>query len=251
MDYSEEKNEMNCIKTISTGQTITSLSSSPNESFLACGTWNGNIQVYRSEISSEISEPSRKKRKMNNSDGDMDIEENQTNKESCLVELNPHKRPVGAVEWVDKLALYGGTWKGLNLIDPNVGKIVHKWGCPSAISGLAFSFEHNVIVSSFLDRQIRIFDSRMSQGNVAKKICKSHVQPVSGVTYGKNDGHVFASTSYDGTTKLWDIRTSVPLFTHLTHIEGNKGFCIDWKQNRIATGGNSGKVQQFLFNQRT
>lgn len=59
-----------------------------------------------------------------------------------------------------------------------------------------------------------------------------------------SDGFHFSSGGYDGETKLWDIRSSVPLFT-LPPVEQERVLCTSLCGNAIVTGGTNKVLRCF------
>ena len=47
----------------------------------------------------------------------------------------------------------------------------------------------------------------------------SHKSLVTDLSWSPRDGHLLASSSQDGTVKVWDLRSSVPLHTTTSHQE--------------------------------
>lgn len=163
-------------------------------------------------------------------------------KKECKVSIKVDS-PINALCWPSKLSLYSGSWAGLFLLDPNRNSIIHSWSKTAPINDLNFSFEHNLLITAHSDRNIRFFDSRTKSKNVLK-VYRSHVKPVSSVKFGS--AHQFASCGYDGILKLWDVRSIVPLCNIEAH-KDSKILCLEWKDGRLATGGDDNKLKQFEF----
>ena len=58
---------------------------------------------------------------------------------------------------------------------------------------------------------------------------------------------MLASTSHDGTVKVWDIRSSVPLHTVKAHTKGTKALCLSFTKDVIFSGGSDCIVKKFKF----
>lgn len=67
------------------------------------------------------------------------------------------------------------------------------------------------------------------------KTFKSHTSWVSSIRGLESDSNVFLTTSYDHTVKIWDMRSSFPMFTLKTHHE--KVLCGVWNSKIIFFGG--------------
>ena len=66
----------------------------------------------------------------------------------------------------------------------------------------------------------------------------------------RGDSHVFLSGSYDNSVKLWDMRSTIPLFTLGGTAEGeaksaDKVFGVAWRGDDILYGGTSKKLTAF------
>jgi ribosome biogenesis protein YTM1 len=189
-DYSDSN--LKCVKQIGVSQTVLSLSSSPTDPFLAVGTFDGSLSIHNT--TANLGEPARKKRKVN--EGAEDSPEN------ASVTINIHSRPITSLKWVDKYAAYAGCWTSLHLVDPNQEKLVHRWPCPAPVNDIAFSFEQNLLLSAHSDKVVRIYDSRTSHSQQVLKSCRSHLLPVSSISFGPSSGHEYVTTSLDGGVKV-------------------------------------------------
>lgn len=67
---------------------------------------------------------------------------------------------------------------------------------------------------------------------------------------------MLVSGSYDGTVKIWDIRSRTPLYTLSTQ-NGDKGkendipkkvFCVDWDEDIILSGGDDNQLHIYGSN---
>jgi len=80
-----------------------------------------------------------------------------------------------------------------------------------------------------------------AENDVAELSLRSHKGWVTGVSWSRErllsskfysqafltSAYLLASSSHDGTIKLWDIRAKVPLHTMVAHPD-SKALCIDW-----------------------
>lgn len=64
---------------------------------------------------------------------------------------------------------------------------------------------------------------------------KAHTAPVSAVAWRPQSGHHVVSASLDGTVKLWDSRSALPLAT-LADAEGSKLSAVAWGSRPAASG---------------
>lgn len=66
-----------------------------------------------------------------------------------------------------------------------------------------------------------------AENDVAQLSLKSHKGWVTAVAWHPETAHMLASSSHDGTVKIWDVRSSVPLFTLKAHKD--KALCVSWQ----------------------
>jgi len=80
----------------------------------------------------------------------------------------------------------------------------------SAVTSNAFGPLSDLILSGHEDGNIRVFDEK-SKSKVAVKLCKSHQKWISDLKFHPINQNIFASASYDGLVKIWDMRSDYPL----------------------------------------
>merc|ERR1712003_419409 len=88
--------------------------------------------------------------------------------------------------------------------------------------------------------------SGSSSTGIDKSLRQSHKSWVSGVRWSPTDPFVLASTSHDGTLKVWDIRSSIPLHTiRAVNKKGEKALCLAFGDGILYSGGSDCVVKQF------
>ena len=76
----------------------------------------------------------------------------------------------------------------------------------------------------------------------------SHKSWVSAIQWSPVDPFVLATTSHDGTLKVWDIRSSLPLHTvKATTNKGDKSLCLAFGDGIIYSGGSDCVVKKFAL----
>jgi ribosome biogenesis protein YTM1 len=75
----------------------------------------------------------------------------------------------------------------------------------------------------------------------------SHKSWVSSVQWSPSNPFVLASASHDSTIKLWDIRSSLPLYTITAHSKGSKSLCLALTNDRIFSGGSDCDIKVFKY----
>jgi len=114
---------------------------------------------------------------------------------------------------------------------------------------LNFTFLHNLTLSflTFIDTA------------VVKLTLSSHKNWVTSITWSTTNSFMLVSGSYDGTIKIWDIRSKTPLYT-LSKIQNDdkgkekenakpnepkKVFCVDWDNDVILSGGEDNQLHLY------
>ena len=118
-----------------------------------------------------------------------------------------------------------------------------------------------IVATGHPDCTIRLWDVRTDNSNnnssslVSDKTFRpSHKAWVSAVQWSPNNPYHLASTSHDGTVKVWDIRSSVPLHTVRVFPKTEKGLCLAYgqymersKNDTEGTGTTPGSDSASLF----
>ena len=114
-----------------------------------------------------------------------------------------------------------------------------------SVTCIDYSVRSGLVLTGHSDFNVRLSDPR-AEGQVIKSTRKSHKGLVSSVAWKPDSDVLFASSSYDKTVKIWDVRSEIPLFT----IKGGsaKLFCACWSGmdgDVIATGGAQKVLKRF------
>lgn len=102
-----------------------------------------------------------------------------------------------------------------------------------------------LILTGHDDGMIRLWDTRSKEGMFIKMKLGSHKNQVSGITKSPTNEFHFATSSFDGTAKVWDYRSTTPLYT-LGSASVFKIFDIDWQKEYIATAGEDSKLHIYM-----
>jgi len=187
------------------------------------------------EIETETSDESKKKKKKRKLPQENEKEDkNQENTPwkrktgTKLLALSPisslegHTQCVSAVCWASHSAsaLYSGSWDhSIFLWDTSQAKAISTWNGRAVVSGMDFSLMANLLATSHHDQTIRLWDPRQKELEVLKMALRSHKGWCSSVAWSESNPRVFASTSYDKSIKLWDIRSTTPIHTIQAHTD--------------------------------
>ncbi|KAI9205525.1 WD40-repeat-containing domain protein [Polychytrium aggregatum] len=135
--------------------------------------------------------------------------------------------------------LYSGGWDhSVRLWDVSVGSNISTMNCERVITSIDHSAQSELLVTGHADPLIRLWDPRSREGMVVKLRLGGHANWVSSVAWAPNSLYNLVSGSYDGTVKVWDIRSTTPLYTLSGSSEPEqKVFGVDWVGNLILSGG--------------
>ncbi|KAJ3018791.1 UNVERIFIED_CONTAM: WD repeat-containing protein 12 [Siphonaria sp. JEL0065] len=138
----------------------------------------------------------------------------------------------------------GGADHTVRVWDIEGGKNSYTMGCEKVVLGLDHSANSGLIATGHSDNLIRIWDPRDQKGLVVKMKLTSHKNWVPSVSWSPDSPYTLASGSYDGSIKVWDIRSTTPLHSLSAVEEGQKKvLAIVWEQGCLFSGGEEGKVR--------
>lgn len=79
-------------------------------------------------------------------------------------------------------------------------------------------------------------------GIIVKQKLAVHKNWISSIAQNPAQKYQIATSSYDGTVKVCDIRSTVPLYTLKATDDASKVFAIDWQNNMLVSGGEDSKL---------
>eukprot|EP00276_Gloeochaete_wittrockiana_P024040 CAMPEP_0184368600 /NCGR_PEP_ID=MMETSP1089-20130417/161757_1 /TAXON_ID=38269 ORGANISM="Gloeochaete wittrockiana, Strain SAG46.84" /NCGR_SAMPLE_ID=MMETSP1089 /ASSEMBLY_ACC=CAM_ASM_000445 /LENGTH=553 /DNA_ID=CAMNT_0026710909 /DNA_START=78 /DNA_END=1739 /DNA_ORIENTATION=+ len=146
---------------------------------------------------------------------------------AAALSLSGHSDRVSSVCWHADRTCVSASWDNT----------IRIWDIPSAIATsilrgkkavncMDFSGSTGLIVSGHADNLLRLWDPRSKEGELVRQQFRSHKGIVSDVKWHPENDFQFASASLDGTARVWDTRSSVPLFTLRSHTD--KVLCVNW-----------------------
>lgn len=141
--------------------------------------------------------------------------------------MSGHIGAVTSLVYPHPSSLYSGSMDhNLKQWDVETGACTSTWFGRQVVTAIDFSLNANVLGTGHHDKMIRIWDPRQAEKEVMKMQLRSHKGWVSGVKFHPNQPHQLASSSYDNTVKIWDMRSTLPLFTMQAHTD--KALTLDW-----------------------
>ncbi|KAJ3021352.1 WD repeat-containing protein 12 [Thoreauomyces humboldtii] len=144
--------------------------------------------------------------------------------------------------------LYTGGWDhSVRVWDVENGSTTSTMNCEKVVLDMDHSAVSGLLVTGHSDNAVRLWDPRATDNLVTKLSLTSHTSWVSSVRWSPTSAYAFASGSYDSSVKVWDIRSTAPLYT----LSGGdvkkeeKVFGVDWCGDLIFSGGEDAKLRTF------
>lgn len=263
-----------------------------NQKLLASGDWDGAICVWdltRPLLPEEDEEPTVKKSKIASTATTITTGKATTNHKpqqrhptlTPKISLRAHSSKVSGVSWGNyekyhsdsdhpssmRLLITGSWDHSLKVWDVERQDCVLTLNGSRVVTCLDTSYHSSAIVATgHPDCTVRLWDTRTSNDSndssssllVSDNTFRpSHKQWVSAVQWSGQNPYHLASTSHDGTVKLWDIRSSLPLHTVRafgTAKAPQKGLSLAYADTTttesggsflLFAGGSDGIVKQF------
>jgi len=251
---------------------VDSVAASPSANHVCSGSWDRTLRIwpYSSEQAasalaahvrhlktarSKSKDPKRRKRADTNEEEGSPPDASLQAVESTLV-MTGHTDSVSSVVWPSEQVVYSASWDfSIRRWDVETGQEVSAMTGHKAISDISCSTQTGLIASADTDNTVRVWDPRESGGAVLKIALQSHTLWASVVAWAPHRSYVLASASYDGSLKVWDIRTKVPLQS-IKAAHRDKALCLDWVPGEsevsgsgwlLVSGGTDGRVRVHTF----
>ena len=208
--------------------------------------WNtlNAINVDNDTIKSDIKSHLKKRRVDNNNK----IDNNNNNNKELVPSytLNGHTQGVTVVKWINKNEIISGSYDNtIRCWDTNTMENKQTMTGNKVIISMDYNKKNELIATGHEDNGIRIWDLRTDAKVVTKQL-KSHSGWISNVSWHPTIDHLLLTSSYDKTIKLWDIRSSIPLFTLTGHTD--KVLTIKWvNPSKFVSGSADTKLLSWQF----
>jgi len=235
--------KVNCTRAlIGHTDTVTSCDINSNLNSVVSGSWDMSIKLWDLKVEESESEfvavstTSTKKRKV------------KIINQKPQLSLTGHKQAVTAVEWLSNEEVVSGSWdfnicfwdilSGINTDTKHGNK---------PVTDISYSPQTGTLLSAHTDNIIRLWDKRIDNIETSS-LFSSHKKWVSAVMFHPTKPNYFISGSYDCTVKLWDIRSTTPLYTIPAH--NDKVLALSWfNDQEFITGGADSLLKTYTLNQ--
>ncbi|CAO3599388.1 unnamed protein product [Absidia cylindrospora] len=222
---------------------IESLAVNATKSHFATASADATIKIWTTSVPSEdeatIKESAPKKKRR--------TEEKSRLTKAQSVTLNGHVGAVNAVDFdsVDGNVVYSGGWDhSIRSWDIEQQVNTTTKNCEKVVLDVAYSGDARLIATGHTDNLVRLWDPRSEDGVNVKLALRGHKGWVSSVSWAPNSPYSLCSGSYDGSIRIWDIRSKGPVYT-LQEQDHPKVLAVDWCGERIISGGEDKKLGLF------
>ncbi|KAF0696500.1 Aste57867_12756 [Aphanomyces stellatus] len=206
------------------------------------GSWDNTVRVWTAETDSGDA-PDTKKQKTKGGAAKTTMKQ-----EEARVILPGHTAAVLAVAFDPSQAhiVYSASMdRSIKLWDLTTETCTQTMTGSSTLADMSVSGA-GMVLSAHPDHSIRLWDPRAAKAgtSLVQATFQSHKQWVSAVKWAPQ-GHQFVSCGYGGAVKLWDARSSIPLFTLAAH--AGKALDVAWLPNTKPAFVSGGEDCQLKF----
>ncbi|KAH7425077.1 hypothetical protein KP509_11G038700 [Ceratopteris richardii] len=206
------------------------------------GSWDCSIKLWNVSERENEEGPAiqTKRRKLNASTEVQELEV------CATITLEGHKQCVSAVSWGERGSVVSASWDhSIRSWDVETSINTETLVGAKALHCLSVGGENmSLFAAGGADPVLRIWDPRMPGTNTPIFQLSSHNAWISACKWHSSSSHHIFSASYDGSIKLWDLRSKIPLLT----IDAHKGKVLSadwWNKDSIVSGGTDSLLQIF------
>lgn len=222
---------------------------------MASGDWDGGLCVWNVPTSQDDTDavPTHKGKKRKGSSS-KPHSKREIKEVSPTYYFKAHSNNISGISWSHDTpnALITCSWDhSIKSWDVESQNNVLTLNGSKVVTCLGRCHNSDIVATGHPDCSVRLWDMRNSNkndGNVFDGTLRpSHKSWISAVQWSPTDPFVLASASHDGSLKVWDIRSSLPLYTVKAHAKGSKALCLSFADGVIFSGGSDCLVKRFKF----
>ena len=258
-----EKNKLALHSVFSGGHTnsicsVALMRQSEGKAVTASGDWDGNLSVWKvpsagDGIGRSTNKASKKKQKTSSASA-MAVEVEEVRPSSSWKAHASNISGMAYTHGSNGTKLITGSWDhSLKVHDLERQDCILTLNGSRVVTALGRCHNSDVVASAHPDCTVRLWDMRVhtKAGAESTSVSDTTLRPshkawVTDVQWSPTDPYVLATTSHDGTVKVWDIRSSLPLHTVRAHPKGEKGLCLSYTNGIIYSGGSDCVVKRFV-----
>lgn len=176
-----------------------------------------SLKTYVQDNSNDLSNDRKKKKKK----GNMSLDEAvaSAHQVEALASLEGHTQCVSDLHWISQDSVASCSWDhSIKVWDVEMEKAVDSYQHNKVIFCMdapKSSASNNLIAFGGAERTVRLWDRRQREGILAKALrsYQSHTSWISALSWHPKSEHHLLTASFDGTAKVWDIRSEIPLYS--------------------------------------
>lgn len=253
--YNTESKSLDRCATYTDGHTSSIGCVSLSLQHMVSGDWDGGLSIWSLDAVAVVEEvelqiPSAKKAKSSN--GTTTSHTTKTIKPRCT--FAGHGSQISGVAWNsfhDNTFVTGSWDHSIKVWDAEKQNCLLTLNGSRVVACMDLSTHSQVLATGHPDCTVRLWDIRTKSSESASLVSDSSLKPshkawVSAVQWSPKDPFILASSSHDGSLKIWDIRSTLPLHTVRTHPKDEKALCLAYGDGGlIYTGGTDCTVKQY------
>ena len=218
---------------------------------MVSGDWDGGLSIWDLNVSRTEDDNRNGAKRQKSSNG---ANNNTSTAVKPLVSFGGHGSQISGVAWIPNCdnKFVTGSWDhSVKVWDAEKQDCLLTLNGSRVVACMDLSSHSQVLATGHPDCTVRLWDVRTNNTESTSLVADSSLKPshkgwVSAVQWSSKDPYILASASHDGTLKIWDIRSALPLHTVRTHPKDEKSLCLAFgDKGFIYTGGTDCIVKQY------
>jgi ribosome biogenesis protein len=228
---------------------------------LASGDWDGTVCIWDCLRVGDDAPAAAKRSRITSDTEAMDTAHDTATSPLMTASFQAHSSQVSGVAWgnFEKTHLTTASTLTTSSWDHSI-KVwdVERQDCLLTLNGQRVVtcidtsyYTAGIVASGHPDCTVRLWDVRTSEKQSSSLVTAdttfrpSHSEWVSAVRWSPTSPYQLASTSYDGTVRLWDLRSERPIHTIRAFAKSEKGLSLCFDKDTLYAGGSDCEIKQF------